>query len=1023
MTDPTPHDLTTLLLASACFQPERVVYSAWTGHLPFAHFVMRAKAPQLFVELGTHNANSYFAFCQTVNSCAMPTRCFAVDTWEGDVHAGAYDSDIFTAVASHNQAHYADFSTLLRETFDDALHRFEDHSIDLLHIDGLHTYEAVQHDFETWLPKLAPGAVVLFHDTQVRDKDFGVWRFWQELQARYPQHFEMQHSFGLGVLMLPRVGPSSTITFTSSTSSTPPHLATPAKSPTTAEADAADAAEAEEAANSAGAVAGVAGTTKDTKETKATEALAFLNLKSEDQAPFSLYFQELGQVQQERFDKVLTDQHVNNLTDLGEHLQRTVQALQQAQAQLLTEHEALQINLRDAQQILQDTQNRHDLETHALRLHIAVMENSRSWRLTAPMRDWGRVIKRRLSWVLNARRAILQKGGYKAIAQKGLHVLDQEGLPTLMYKSFQLLKGQGAGRGHAGAPSNDYTTWAQTFDTLTTSQREWIRAQHKTWENWPVISLLMPTYNTPPEYLTLAIESVRRQLYPKWELCIADDASPNPEVRQLLKDFEALDTRIRVVYRQTNGHICEASNSALDLVRTDWVALMDHDDELPVNALYEVAKTIVANPHAKMLYSDEDKIDGQGRRFDPHFKSDWNPELFFAQNYISHLGVYQTQMLKTIGGFRPGLEGSQDHDLLLRCLPHLEPTSHSIVHIPKILYHWRAIPGSTAMSPSAKDYTNRARLQALNDYFAGLGVKALVQNGLLDNTAKVDYPLPSPQPLVSLLIPTKDRLDLLKTCVDSILQKTTYSSFEIIILDNASVEPKTLAYFADIPHQDPRVRIVRDARPFNFSAINNLGVSQAKGAMIGLINNDIEVISPEWLTEMVRLAMQSDIGCVGAKLYYPSNKIQHAGVVLGILGVAGHSHKLASRHDDGYFGRLKLPQAMSAVTAACLLVRREVYDEVQGLDEENLKVAFNDVDFCLKVRSAGYRNVWTPYAELYHHESVSRGLEDTPEKKARFEKEVLFMKSKWGETLLRDPYYNPNLTLEHEDFSLSWNQP
>jgi len=297
-----------------------------------------------------------------------------------------------------------------------------------------------------------------------------------------------------------------------------------------------------------------------------------------------------------------------------------------------------------------------------------------------------------------------------------------------------------------------------------------------------------------------------------------------------------------------------------------------------------------------------------------------------------------------------------------------------------------------------------------------------VLNGPLDNTAKVDYPLPSPQPLVSLLIPTKDRLDLVRTCVESILQKTTYAPFEILILDNASVEVETLNYFAEIVKVDARVRVIRDERPFNFSAINNLGVKESRGALIGLINNDIEVISPEWLTEMVRLATQKDIGCVGAKLYYPSHKIQHAGVVLGILGVAGHSHKNFSRHDDGYFGRLKLPQAMSAVTAACLLVRREVYDEVHELDEENLKVAFNDVDFCLKVRFAGYRNVWTPYAELYHHESVSRGLEDTPEKKARFEKEVLFMKSKWGDVLLKDPYYNPNLTLEHEDFSLSWTQ-
>ena len=993
---PSPLELTSALVNAATFAPQRLVYSAWTGHLPFAHFVMQTKAPAVFVELGTHNASSYFSFCQSVVDLSLPTRCFAVDTWVGDEHAGHYDNEVFQEVSAYNQAHYERFSSLLPKTFDEALADFAPQSIDLLHIDGLHTYDAVKHDFETWLPKLAPGAVVLFHDTHVHEKNFGVWQFWDELKAKYPLHFDMHHSFGLGVLQIPL----------------PQGIA----------------------------------------------ALGLFDLNDSLKTQLADYFACLGAVQQSRHDLGLTQNHVQNLTEL-QQVQAT--SITELQSQIAVQTQTFDVSLQAVEVRLgetlgelnhtrktldntlaayQENHEKHARDVHALRDHIHAMEISRSWRLTSPLRALGRAVKRRLSWVFQARRAVKRKGGWGALFDKGMHILKTQGLTSAVHKAENMFfPGELQTSPHSqGHDRRDFAAWSKRFDTLTQAQREWIRAQHKAWENWPVISVLMPTYNTPPEYLTLAIESVRRQLYPKWELCIADDASPNPEVRQLLKDFEAMDPRIRVVYRDSNGHICEASNSALALVRTDWVALLDHDDELAVNALYEVAKAIVAHPNAQMFYSDEDKIDGLGVRYDPHFKSDWNPELFFAQNYISHLGVYPTQMVKTLGGFRPGLEGSQDHDLMLRCVGFLASHSNAarpspafdldnarqhIVHIPKILYHWRAIPGSTAMSPSAKDYTNRARLQALEDFFKGRGMGALVHNGPLDNTAKVDYPLPSPQPLVSLLIPTKDRLDLVRTCVESILQKTTYAPFEILILDNASVEVQTLSYFAEIVKLEPRVRVIRDDRPFNFSAINNLGVKESRGALIGLINNDIEVISPEWLTEMVRLATQSDIGCVGAKLYYPSNKIQHAGVVLGILGVAGHSHKFASRHDDGYFGRLKLPQAMSAVTAACLLVRREVYDEVQGLDEENLKVAFNDVDFCLKVRSAGYRNVWTPYAELYHHESVSRGLEDTPEKKARFEKEVLFMKSKWGETLLRDPYYNPNLTLEHEDFSLSWNQP
>ena len=343
-----------------------------------------------------------------------------------------------------------------------------------------------------------------------------------------------------------------------------------------------------------------------------------------------------------------------------------------------------------------------------------------------------------------------------------------------------------------------------------------------------------------------------------------------------------------------------------------------------------------------------------------------------------------------------------------------------IHHIPKVLYHWRAIAGSTALNASAKSYADDARHKALADYFESMGTPVTVSPGLIANTAKIHYTLPKPEPLVSLLIPTRDRLELLEPCVRSILEKTLYPHYEIIILDNASLEPKTLAFFRSIQDQDVRVRVLRDDRAFNFSAINNLGVQRSHGAIVGLINNDIEVITPEWLTEMVSHCMQGGVGCVGAKLYYPNETLQHAGVVLGIKGVANHAHNKQSKHHDGYFGRLRVPQVLSAVTAACLVVKKEIYQAAGGMNEEDLKVAFNDIDFCLRVRELGYRNVWTPYAELYHHESVSRGTEDTPEKKARFAREVAYMKNKWGPALLEDPYYNPNLTLDDEDFSLAW---
>lgn len=532
----------------------------------------------------------------------------------------------------------------------------------------------------------------------------------------------------------------------------------------------------------------------------------------------------------------------------------------------------------------------------------------------------------------------------------------------------------------------------------------------------PLISVVMPTYNTAEKHLRTCIESVIKQSYPHWELCIADDASPQPHVRRVLDEYQRIEPRIKLVYRPENGHISRASNSALELATGDYVALLDHDDELPQHALYFVALAINEAPDAQVVYSDEDKINEAGIRSRPHFKSDWNPDLFYSQNYVSHLGVYKRELLNRIGGFRTGVEGSQDQDLLLRCLPHID--SSQILHIPRVLYHWRATEGSTALASGEKSYTTDAGIKALRDYFSTINPGVRVEPGLVPNTYRLRWPIPKPSPLVTLLIPTRDKREMTETCVRSILEKTTYQNYEILILDNGSVEQSTLEFFQQIQLENKRVRVLRYDHPFNYSAINNFGVRHASGEIIGLVNNDIEVISPGWLTEMVSHAVRPDVGCVGAKLYYDNNTIQHAGVIVSLGGVAGHSHKHYDRDHYGYFFRLILPQTLSAVTAACLLVRRKIYKEVGGLDEENLKVAFNDVDFCLKVREAGYRNLWTPYAELYHHESISRGHEDTPEKKMRARKEIEFMQSKWSTFLHFDPYYNPNLTKAREDFSL-----
>ena len=560
----------------------------------------------------------------------------------------------------------------------------------------------------------------------------------------------------------------------------------------------------------------------------------------------------------------------------------------------------------------------------------------------------------------------------------------------------------------------DYPEFIKRNDTLSAEDLVAIKTHIYQFALKPLLSIVMPVYNPPVDFFIAALDSVLAQLYPYWELCIADDASTDSRIAEIIKDYIDKDSRIKVVFRSKNGHICEASNSALGLATGDFIVLLDQDDLLPNHALYHVAVEINRYPDVKLIYSDEDKINELGHRVNPYFKSDWNSDLFYAQNMFSHLGVYQTELARGVGGFRLGFEGSQDYDLVLRCIKQV--SIESIRHIPRVLYHWRIHSGSTALSHSNKDYASLAGWRALQEHFNESLVK--VKTTKVPGAYRIVYPLPDKLPLVSLIIPTRDQVGMLRKCIDSLQKKTTYPHFEVLVLDNQSQDPSTLAYLNSL-NRDSRFKVIPYNAPFNYSAINNYAVSLARGEIIGLVNNDIEVISADWLHEMVSHALRSEVGAVGAKLLYSDNTIQHAGVILGISGLAGHSHKYYDENSCGYFHRPRLTQTLSAVTAACLLVRTELYKQVGGLDEKNLTIAFNDVDFCLKLREAGFQNIYTPYAKLYHHESISRGQENSPEKQARFLSEVAFMQKKWGEILNNDPYYNPNLTNQSDDFSLA----
>jgi GT2 family glycosyltransferase len=558
-------------------------------------------------------------------------------------------------------------------------------------------------------------------------------------------------------------------------------------------------------------------------------------------------------------------------------------------------------------------------------------------------------------------------------------------------------------------PANrSYRDWVRRYDTLTDAELRLLAADAVTGPRGalPRFSILLPVYDTPEHWLRRCLDSVLAQTFGDWELCIVDDASPAPHVRRVLASYQARDPRIRVEFRGENGHISVASNTALEMARGSYVCLLDHDDELRPNALHELASAVAATPGLVLIYSDEDKIDEGGERFEPYFKPDWNPDLLLGQNYVCHLMAIRTEAARACGGFRRGFEGSQDHDLVLRVSRGLAPTA--IHHIPKVLYHWRAIPGSTALRRDAKDYAAVAGARAVQEAVAQDAPGARVE--VLDHGHyRVHWPLPDPAPRVSMIVPTRDRPALLRTCVRSLLERTHYPDIELILVDNGTVDPEALALLDDLA-ADPRVTLLRYDAAFNYSAINNWAASQATGQVLALINNDIEVIDSGWLGEMVAQAMRPGVGAVGAMLLYPDGRIQHAGVVLGLGGIANHAYVGQPGDAPGHGGRARVVQSLGAVTAACLVVRREAFEAVGGLDER-LAVAFNDIDFCLRLREAGLRNLWTPFARLNHHESASRGSDESGEKRERFLGEVALMEVRWRTALENDPAYNPNLSL------------
>lgn len=640
---------------------------------------------------------------------------------------------------------------------------------------------------------------------------------------------------------------------------------------------------------------------------------------------------------------------------------------------------------------LQQEHNELCTQYNELRENYLATMRSFSWKITTPIHGMAPLVQR-----------IIGKHRNLQLIAGGLLFLKQNGLKATIRRT----------KSYLGKSNNELSSDDFILDSNTISEQK-----NTVFQKMPCISILVPLYNTPERFLKEMIDSVLFQTYGNWQLCLADGSDEeHNNVEKICKKYMKSDARISYSHLEENKGISENTNACIQMVKGDYIALFDHDDLLTQDALFEVVKRINQKEDVDVIYTDEDKIiyekNKKSRYVEPHCKSDFNLDLLRTNNYICHFFVVKKEIVDRVGGFRKEYDGSQDFDFIFRCVE----KAKNVEHISKILYHWRIHSNSTAANPQSKMYCYEAGKKAIEAHLERMHVEAEVSMTEHLGFYRVKYPVHG-EPLVSIIIPNKDEKETLETCINSILEKTVYSNYEIIVVENNSESEEIFSYYKEL-EENSKIRVVTWEQEFNYSKINNYGVDYAEGDYIVLLNNDVEVISEEWLTEMLANCQRKEVGIVGAKLLYPDNTVQHSGVIIGLGGIAGHAFVGADRNDPGYFGRAFVQQDLSAVTAACLMVSKAVFEEVGRL-EEQLQVAFNDIDFCLKVREAGYLVVLNPNVLLYHYESKSRGAEDTPEKMRRFQREIKFMEQKWSDILENgDPYYNSNLSLIYGDFRL-----
>ena len=635
------------------------------------------------------------------------------------------------------------------------------------------------------------------------------------------------------------------------------------------------------------------------------------------------------------------------------------------------------------------------------------------YEVTFPKPKAGRVsltvstLDQKITYRINLRKGLKGiQGKSTGVFQKAWVYLKRNGLLRTIKRVREKINERMTGR------EESYMAWRKRFEPAA----EELAVQKKSEFFYsPLISIVVPLYRTQPQYLKALIDSVQAQTYANWELCLSDGSGPSSPLKDLLESYAGADGRIRIIDREQQLGIADNTNAALSIAGGAYVAFADHDDTLAPNALYECVRLINEENAPDLIYSDEDKLTMDGREyFEPHFKTDYNIDLLCSMNYFCHLVVVKMTLLEKAGEFRDEFDGAQDYDFVLRCAE----KAAKISHIPKVLYHWRAHKDSTSENPASKQYAFEAGMRAVQAHYDRIGVKAVVSMGAYPGLYQTTYLLPDSPPLISIIIPNKDHMDDLEQCIHSIRTRSHYPAYELIVVENNSTDPATFVRYRELEEKVPQLRVCRWEGDFNFSGINNYGVTFAKGDYLLFLNNDTALIADDCLEQLLGPCMRDDVGAVGARLFYEDNTIQHAGVIIGYGGIAGHAFQGFPAEANGYFSRIICQSDLSAVTAACMMVKRSVFEEVGGFDE-TLKVAFNDIDLCLKIGKAGKLVVYNPFATLYHYESKSRGMEDTPGKIARFNQEADEFLRRWPDILKNgDPYYNPNLSLDANDFRL-----